>query len=149
MTVKSIFNDWSKALKIEQLKSDLTKVADDLGKVKNSIVPQAKHTLRQAEREYKQILKQLAMAQKQWNLEVRKAGAFLKRSTHDIEKTLQHYQDLAVQQKNEIQKTIAKPNGAGARTRKTNLAKKRLVKKVGKRGRGRKPVRSVGADLQH
>ncbi|MEY4616348.1 MAG: hypothetical protein RJB66_1308 [Pseudomonadota bacterium] len=104
--VKNIFADWSKALKIQQLKADLNALADDMAKVKKSIVPQAKQTVKKAEKEYQKILAQLTVAQKQWNLEVKKAGAFLKKTTKDVEKTVKSYQKIAAQQKAEIKKSV-------------------------------------------
>ena len=104
--VKTVFSEWSKALQIEQLKADLNKLALDMAKVKKSIVPQAKKTVKKAEKEYQKILGQLTAAQKQWNLEVKKAGDLLKKSTKDVEKTVKGYQKMALKQKAELQKTL-------------------------------------------
>lgn len=128
-TVKTIFNEWSRALQIENLKGDLINVANDLNKIKASIVPQTAKTLVQAEKKYKEILNKISLAQSQWNAEAKKAKGLLKKTSHEVETVLLKYKKIANTQKDDLKKSFG-TKGKNASSVKPALKKTASPKKT-------------------
>jgi hypothetical protein len=141
-TVKAIFNEWSQALKIENLKADLSKVASDLTKIKDSIVPQTGKTLAQAEKKYKEIVNKISLAQKQWNSEAKKAAVLLKKTSKEVETTLVQYKKIADKQKTDLKKSFVTPVVAHAKN-------KLIVKKTANITANLKSAKSVGVKAKN
>lgn len=106
--VKEYFGQLSGNLKIDKLKTDLQAVAKDIKNVQKSVVPEAEKTFKQAELKYNQIVKKIAVAQKQLKNDFKKARARLNKSVDEVEDLLGSYKDMVVKQKIDLKKTFVK-----------------------------------------
>lgn len=113
-TVKAIFAEWSQALKIDKLKSDLSKVAGDINAMKQSIGPQTAKTLAQAEKKYKEIVSKISLAQNQWNAEAKKASELLKKTSKEVESILTQSKKIADKQKADLKQALGTKGNAVA-----------------------------------
>jgi len=109
---KEKFEELLKAKNIDELKSELGKLAGDLQKeirsfdLQDHLSPTAKEKVKALEKSYADVLKQLHRVQKQFDREFNKTLRLVKKTRTDAEKTIETFKKKFGQKTAKIKKVV-------------------------------------------
>lgn len=130
LNVKKLIQELRGPKGVEVLKDEFNKIKSEVQKINKMIKPQAQASIKQAEDKYHDLVKTLNSAQGEFDKEMKKTIVLIKKSATHIERNLNNYKKVALQQKAKLSKVVTTKKKA---VKKAATATKKATKKVARR----------------
>ena len=130
LNVKKLIQELRGPKGVEILKDEFNKIKSEVQKINKMIKPQAQASIKQAEDKYHNLVKTLSSAQGEFDKEMKKTVTLIKKSAIHIEKNLNNYKKVALQQKAKLSKVVSSKKNT---VKKAATTTKKATKKVARR----------------